>query len=95
MSGRAGEFIAVRLHCPCVGSNNGQHNEVRLGRYDASAPRDTEGILTGFPYRCTVIEGACTVDCGSFKKIICDTEAFDPTGEGRQNTLAHKGPSMC
>ena len=59
-------------------SANGQNNEVRFGKYSADAEKDSEGLTTGFPYKCTVIEGACTVDCGSFKKIICDTEPFVP-----------------
>jgi hypothetical protein len=64
--------------CVLFCSANGQSNEVRFGKYAADAEKDTEGITGGFPYKCTVIEGACTVDCGSHKKIICDTESFVP-----------------
>ena len=31
-----------------------------------------------WPYTCTVIEGACTVDCGSSSKIVCETSEIHP-----------------
>jgi hypothetical protein len=48
---------------------------------------------------CDVIEGACTVDCGSAWRIVCDTgEWFNDDDNGGLDvvvTIEEVGPSIC
>ena len=51
-------------------------NTVELGS-------DEQGWTT-----CVVVEGACTVDCGSASRIVCDTEPFSPALGGIEDVWA-------
>ena len=50
-----------------------------MGLRDVCAHRQVWLGKDGYGWsKCHVIEGACSVDCGSMRRIVCETSAFVP-----------------